>query len=91
MKFTLPDFLRSRLGREIAIALVIKLAVIAAIFYAFLDGRSAPTDFRHGHHRRCTGQRRRRPPIQYPHRRPVDHRRRIAADRHAPHPTSELS
>jgi|GEM_PF-6976193 len=44
MKFTLPDFLRSRLGREIAIALVIKLAVIAAIFYAFFDGRSAPTD-----------------------------------------------
>jgi hypothetical protein len=44
MKSVLPDFLRDRLGREIAIALVIKLAVIAAIFYAFFDGRSVPTD-----------------------------------------------
>lgn len=44
MKFALPDFLRNRLGREITIALVIKLAVIAAIFYAFFDGRSVPTD-----------------------------------------------
>jgi hypothetical protein len=44
MKPSLPDFLRDRLGREITIALVIKLAVIAALFYAFFDGQSVQTD-----------------------------------------------
>lgn len=40
----LPAFLHHRLAREISLALVIKLAVIAALFYAFFDGRSLPTD-----------------------------------------------
>lgn len=44
MKFALPDFLRHPLGREIAIALVVKLAVIVAIFYAFFHGNTVATD-----------------------------------------------
>jgi len=40
----LPAFLQHRLAREITLALAIKLAVIAALFYAFFDGRALPTD-----------------------------------------------
>ncbi len=44
MKLSLPDFLQHRLAREISIAIVVKLVVIAAIFYVFFDGRTVPTD-----------------------------------------------
>jgi hypothetical protein len=40
MKKSMPDFLHHPLAREIALAIVIKLLVIVAIFYAFFDGRS---------------------------------------------------
>ncbi len=38
MKPPMPDFLQHPLAREIAVAIAIKLLVIAAIFYAFFDG-----------------------------------------------------
>jgi hypothetical protein len=40
----LPLFLQHPLAREIALAIVIKLAVIVAIFFAFFDGQSVSTD-----------------------------------------------
>jgi hypothetical protein len=44
MKKRLPDFLLHPLGREIALAIVIKLLVIVAMFYAFFDGHTVDTD-----------------------------------------------
>lgn len=44
MKPALPAFLRRPLGREIAIAIAVKLVVITAIYYAFFDGRTLQTD-----------------------------------------------
>ncbi len=44
MKKFLPDFLQHPLGREIALAIAIKLVVIVAIFYAFFDGRAVDPD-----------------------------------------------
>lgn len=44
LKIALPDFLHHRLAREIAFAIAIKLVVIAAIFYAFFDGRTVSTN-----------------------------------------------
>jgi hypothetical protein len=44
VKILLPDFLHHRLAREIALALAIKLVVIAALFYAFFDGRAVHPD-----------------------------------------------
>ncbi|MEW6120779.1 MAG: cytochrome oxidase putative small subunit CydP [Pseudomonadota bacterium] len=44
MKTPLPDFLHHRLAREIALAIAIKLTVIAGIFYAFFDGRALNPD-----------------------------------------------
>ncbi len=40
----MPDFLKHPLGKEIALAITIKLLVIVAIFYAFFDGRAVDTD-----------------------------------------------
>lgn len=40
----LPAFLQHPLAREIALAIVIKLAVIAGLFFAFFDGRAVLTD-----------------------------------------------
>lgn len=41
----MPDFLQKNpLAKEIALAIVIKLVVIAALFYAFFDGRAVRTD-----------------------------------------------
>ncbi len=39
MKKSMPEFLHHPLAREIALAVVIKLLLIVAIFYAFFDGR----------------------------------------------------
>jgi hypothetical protein len=44
MKRSLPDFLQHPLAREISLAIVIKLLVIVAIFYAFFDGRALHPD-----------------------------------------------
>lgn len=44
IKKSLPRFLRHPLAREISLAIVIKLLVIAAIFYAFFDGRGLRPD-----------------------------------------------
>jgi hypothetical protein len=44
MKKPIPDFLNHPLAREVALAVVIKLLVIAAIFYAFFNGRAADPD-----------------------------------------------
>jgi hypothetical protein len=44
MKKNLPKFLQQPLGREIALAIAIKLLVIVAIFYAFFDGRAMQPD-----------------------------------------------
>lgn len=44
MRKSLPSFLRHPLAREIALALVIKLLIIVAIFYLFFDGRSLRPD-----------------------------------------------
>ena len=44
MKKFLPAFLLHPLGREIALAIVIKLLVIVAIFYAFFDGHAVAPD-----------------------------------------------
>ncbi|MCA1979185.1 MAG: hypothetical protein LDL19_08095 [Thiobacillus sp.] len=44
MKLPLPVFLQNRLGREIALAIAIKLVVIAAIFFAFFHGNTVATD-----------------------------------------------
>ena len=38
------SFLQHPLAREITLAIVIKLLVIVAIFYAFFDGRGVPAD-----------------------------------------------
>lgn len=40
----LPEFLQHPLAREIALAIVIKLALITGLFFAFFDGRAVPTD-----------------------------------------------
>ena len=44
MKKAMPTFLQHPLAREITLAIVIKLLVIAAIFYAFFDGRALQPD-----------------------------------------------
>lgn len=44
MKKSLPKFLQQPLGREIALAIVIKLVVIVAIFYAFFAGHAVDPD-----------------------------------------------
>ncbi|WP_324781173.1 cytochrome oxidase putative small subunit CydP [Thiobacillus sedimenti] len=44
MKKPLPAFLRHPLAREIGLALLVKLILIAAIFYAFFGGPAVPTD-----------------------------------------------
>ena len=44
MKKSLPDFLQHPLAREISLAIVIKLLVIVAIFFAFFDGRALQPD-----------------------------------------------
>lgn len=44
MRKPMPSFLQHPLAREIAIAIAIKLVVVAAIFYAFFDGRSVEPD-----------------------------------------------
>jgi hypothetical protein len=44
MKKSLPDFLQHPLAREISLAIVVKLLVIVAIFYAFFEGRAVHPD-----------------------------------------------
>lgn len=44
MRKRMPSFLQHPLAREIALAIAIKLVVVAAIFYAFFDGRSVQPD-----------------------------------------------
>ena len=44
MKKRIPDFLQHPLAREIALAIVVKLLVITALFYAFFDGRAVQPD-----------------------------------------------
>jgi len=44
MKPPMPTFLQHPLAREITLAIVIKLALIAAIFYAFFDGHALHPD-----------------------------------------------
>jgi len=44
MKKSMPDFLLHPLAREISLAIVIKLLVIVALFYAFFDGRAVHPD-----------------------------------------------
>jgi len=44
MKKSMPDFLHHPLAREITLAVVIKLLVIAALFYAFFYGRASQPD-----------------------------------------------
>lgn len=41
MRPPLSTFLRDPLARELTVAIAIKLLVIAAIFYAFFDGRAS--------------------------------------------------
>jgi len=40
----MPSFLHRPLAREMTLAIVIKLLVIVAIFYAFFDGRAVRPD-----------------------------------------------
>ncbi len=44
MRKPILSFLQQPLAREITLAIVVKLLVIVAIFYAFFDGRAAPPD-----------------------------------------------
>ena len=44
MRKPLPSFLQHPLAREVALAVVIKLLVIVAIFYVFFDGRAVHPD-----------------------------------------------
>ena len=44
MRSVMPTFLQHPLAREIALAVAIKLVLIAAIFFAFFDGRTVHTD-----------------------------------------------
>jgi hypothetical protein len=44
MKLPRPEFLQHPLAREITLAVVVKLVVIAALFYAFFNGRTVHTD-----------------------------------------------
>ena len=44
MKPPLPTFLQHRLAREVTLAIAIKLVLIAAIYYAFFDGRALHPD-----------------------------------------------
>lgn len=44
MRKPLPSFLQHPLAREITLAIVVKLLVIVAIFYAFFDGRAVHPD-----------------------------------------------
>jgi hypothetical protein len=44
MKKTMPTFLQHPLAREITAAIVIKLLVIVAIFYAFFSGHAIQPD-----------------------------------------------
>ncbi|HUX31524.1 MAG TPA: hypothetical protein VMV78_13015 [Thiobacillus sp.] len=44
MKSPMPTFLQHPLAKEISLAIVIKLMVIAAIFYAFFDGHALHPD-----------------------------------------------
>jgi hypothetical protein len=44
MRKSMPAFLQHPFAREITLAVVIKLLVIVALFYAFFDGRTVHTD-----------------------------------------------
>lgn len=44
MKPSMPTFLQRPLAREIVLVVAIKLLLIAAIFYAFFDGRAPHPD-----------------------------------------------
>jgi len=44
MSKPMPDFLQHPLAREIALAIAIKLILIATIFYAFFDGHALHPD-----------------------------------------------
>jgi len=44
MKKSMPHFLHHPLAKEIAVAIVIKLLVITALFYAFFEGRAVHPD-----------------------------------------------
>ncbi len=44
MKKAMPTFLQHPLAREITVAIVIKLLVIVAIFYAFFNGQASHPD-----------------------------------------------
>lgn len=44
MRKPMPSFLRHPLAREIVLAVAVKLVIIAAIFYAFFDGRAVQID-----------------------------------------------
>jgi len=44
MKKSIPAFLHRPLAREVTLAIVIKMLVIVAIFYAFFDGRAVRPD-----------------------------------------------
>lgn len=44
MKKALPDFLHHPLAREISLAILIKVLVIVAIFFAFFDGHAVHPD-----------------------------------------------
>jgi cell division protein FtsN len=44
MKKAMPTFLQHPLAREITVAIVIKLLVIVAIFYAFFSGHAIHPD-----------------------------------------------
>ncbi|MFZ3041557.1 MAG: cytochrome oxidase putative small subunit CydP [Thiobacillus sp.] len=44
MKKSIPAFLHRPLAREITLAIIIKLLVIVALFYAFFDGRAVHPD-----------------------------------------------
>ena len=44
MRKPMPSFLQHPLAREITLAIVVKLLVIVAIFYAFFDGKTVRPD-----------------------------------------------
>jgi hypothetical protein len=44
MRKLMPSFLQHPLVREITLAIVVKLLVIVAIFYAFFDGKTVRPD-----------------------------------------------
>jgi hypothetical protein len=44
MKRFLPDFLQSRLARDLTLALALKLVLIAIVYYAFFSGTAVQPD-----------------------------------------------